>query len=294
MLIAVIMSIIVVYVGLASMYMDAADHTGDRAALIGVSALITIVNFQNPLVIGSVPYLVWWDIFNLMAFFILTLSLVISIIEHRYLQIGEEETSLTLSAVCRPMILGGMYPSMLIYLFIAGLQSDWMSPIAVGVLIAGNTIPEVVAFCAFKRAMRKGDKGRAEVVKKLKKVSAGDPTFHDILEEAFEAFDVDNSGYLDIGEARDLFCVLYYDAIGPENFAKAMLEVRKFCDVKGELNVDSLTDAIVHVAGLYNKPTPMPTEPKSLRNLMDFKAAATLVQRTARISPFGKKAWATE
>lgn len=261
----VIMSIIVVYVGLASLYMTAADHTGDRAALIGVSALITIVNFQNPLVIGSVPYLVWWDIFNLMAFFVLTLSLVISIIEHRCLATGEDETALTLSMVARPTILCAMYPSMLVYLFIAGLQSDWGSPVALFVLIAGNVLPAMLAVIVFKRAMRKGHKDRTTVVEKLKLATASDPAFHDILEEAFEAFDVDNSGFLDISEARDLLHVLYYDSIGPEQFARAMLDVHKFCDVKGSLNVDGLTDAIVHVAALYTRPAPTPIEPKSLR-----------------------------
>ena len=61
---AVTMSIIVVYLGLIAMYMGAADHTGDRAALIGVSALIVMFNFQTQLVIGTVTYLVWWDIFK--------------------------------------------------------------------------------------------------------------------------------------------------------------------------------------------------------------------------------------
>lgn len=60
----VIMSVIVVYLGLASLYMNAADHTGDRAALIGVSALIVMFNFQTDLVIGTVTYLVWWDVFK--------------------------------------------------------------------------------------------------------------------------------------------------------------------------------------------------------------------------------------
>ena len=64
----VFMSIAIVYAGLLSLYMAIADHTGDRAALIGVSLLIVIINFQTPLIIGEVQYLVWWDIFNLFAF----------------------------------------------------------------------------------------------------------------------------------------------------------------------------------------------------------------------------------
>ena len=41
-----------------------------------------------------------------------------------------------------------------------------------------------------------------------------------MLEEAFEAFDIDNSGELDVSETRDLLHVLYYDQLGPATFAQ--------------------------------------------------------------------------
>merc|ERR1712072_75816 len=107
------MSVIIVYLGLASLYMNAADHTGDRAALIGVSALIVMFNFQTDLVVGTVTYLVWWDVFNLVAFVTLFISLLESIYEHNMINQDDEEGAIILNRVSRVAICFGIYPSSL-------------------------------------------------------------------------------------------------------------------------------------------------------------------------------------
>lgn len=62
----VIVSVFVVYAGLTSIVMDGKDHTGDRTALILVSALIVTTSFQSDIGLGSLQYLIWWDYFNVM------------------------------------------------------------------------------------------------------------------------------------------------------------------------------------------------------------------------------------
>jgi len=249
----VTMSIIIVYLGLIAMYMGAADHTGDRAALIGVSALIVMFNFQTQLVIGTVTYLVWWDIFNLVAFMILFLSLVVSIYEHILIGTGEEERSLILNKVSRRAILLGVFPSSLVYLFISGLAQTWSDPRAIAIFTVCLLITIVLTVLAFKRLMAKGKGGRLDVVTRLRALGDfSDPQFGSCLQEAFSAFDLDNSGLLDIVEARDLFHVLYFDQIGALRFPDAMLTVRQFADGDGQLTFTALLDAIIKVGQQFD------------------------------------------
>lgn len=54
-------SILVVVVGLCALFLHAADHTGDRVALILVSALIITTSFQTDIGLGPIQYLIWFD-----------------------------------------------------------------------------------------------------------------------------------------------------------------------------------------------------------------------------------------
>jgi len=270
----VAMSIAIVYAGLASLYMHIADHTGDRAALIGVSLLIVIFNFQNELVIGAMPYLVWWDIFNLFAFAVLCISLAISLVEHKQMIGGNEEAALTLNLVSRQSLLFCVYPSILVYLFVAGLNADYGHPAAVAVLVLGVVLPTLLAVLVYRRRMRKGHRDRQQVVARLRATPVTSHEFHRVLEDAFHLFDVDSSGFLDICEARDLFHILFYDDLGAERFAQAMVDVRVFLDHKGELNLDAVVDALVFVTSKYGLGVPESKVPKQLETAASFDSDA--------------------
>ena len=41
-------TILIVYVGLLSVFLSADDHSGDRAALLSVSILICMINLERP------------------------------------------------------------------------------------------------------------------------------------------------------------------------------------------------------------------------------------------------------
>ena len=47
--------------GLCALFLHVAEHTGDRTAVILVSALIVTTSFQADLGLGSVQYLIWFD-----------------------------------------------------------------------------------------------------------------------------------------------------------------------------------------------------------------------------------------
>ena len=164
----VIPSTMIVYMGLCAMFISADEHTGDRAALIGVSALIVMINFQTELLIGELPYLVWWDLFNLFAFVILILALLESVVEHRYIVHDEEDKANALNTIARFGLLIGIYPAMLYYLFVAGLLADYASPIALAPSITVFIATVILSRVLFGRKLGQQEDNRADVIKKLK------------------------------------------------------------------------------------------------------------------------------
>ena len=150
----------------------------------------------------------WWDIFNLIAFVVLVIALAISIFEHDLMNRGQEEKAGIVNSVCRAALLGGIYPSLLLYLFIAGYQSSWTNVGAVSVVVIGIIVTLTLSAFFYRRRRASSHSNRFEVVEQLKKTAIDDPSFAANLLQAFSAFDWDDSGMLDIDEARDLFHVL--------------------------------------------------------------------------------------
>jgi hypothetical protein len=245
-------SVIVVYAGLCALYISAADHTGDRVALILVSVLILMVNFQTDLNLGKLTYLTWWDIFNLVSMFLLGVALIEAIYEHICLTKDELEWSITLNKVARVAILAGYYPLLLIWVLIIGLSGTWGSVAAWVILVVGNVLITLWSSRSIRRRLHAGELNRIETVEKLKTVDVASSEFASLLHDAFEALDIDNSGSLDMDEARDMMKLVLHDKEGntsltPAQFAHAMLEVRKFRDHEGVLSESAFTDALIHV-----------------------------------------------
>lgn len=194
---------------------------------------------------------------------------------------GEEEKAIVLNRASRVAILCGIYPSILIWLLIAGIQGRYDHPGALAVLVLGNLCSITCAVCWSSRQLRRGKKDRHAVIEKLKATPVSDANFLKTLAEAFVAFDLDNSGELDIRETRDLIHVLYYSQLGPATFAQAMLEVRRFADKNGELNLDALIDALCHVSTMYGVAAPEPTVPKSLQEAIEGQVEPTQARHYA-------------
>ena len=88
----VIPTIMVVYCSLMALFMSADQHTGDRAGMILVGALILIVNFQSDIGLGNITYLVWWASQHLPRTFLgSSLTLAVECSQVGLLQPGEHD-----------------------------------------------------------------------------------------------------------------------------------------------------------------------------------------------------------
>lgn len=83
---------------------------------------------------------------------------------------------------------------------------------------------------------------------RLHRCSIAADDFSTVIQEAFAAFDAEDSGELGISEARDIIHAIFHAELGDAKFSHAMLDVRKFADHKCELTLDALNDAIMYVA----------------------------------------------
>ena len=61
----IIPTILIVYLGMLSSFLSAKDYAGDRAALLGVSILICMVNLERDHGLGKLMYSTYFDVFNL-------------------------------------------------------------------------------------------------------------------------------------------------------------------------------------------------------------------------------------
>lgn len=256
-------SVLVVYTGLLSMYLNAADHTGDRIAAILVSILILMVNFQANLGIGKITYLVWWDTFNLISMGVLTVCLIEALYEHNLMVTGREERCLITNKVLRIAFCSGIYPCILIWLLLYGLQGI-TSVAAWVILIGGNALVVVASLMRVKKMMNDGGASRDEVVTKLQNCDlTSNASLTEAISYAFETFDVDKSGKLDLDEVRELLTHLFSGrqitntnalpkhldldkdgTISSYEFANLLLAVKTFADMEGSFTLKMLLEAL--------------------------------------------------
>jgi hypothetical protein len=91
--------ILIVYVGLSSVFLNAADHSGDRAALLSVSILICMINLERDTGLGQLMYTTWFDFFNLFQLGIQVFALSEIYVEHRLCCIGMDAECIMLNKV---------------------------------------------------------------------------------------------------------------------------------------------------------------------------------------------------
>lgn len=275
--------------GLFSMYLSAADHTGDRIAAIMVSILILMVNFQSDLGIGKITYLVWWDVFNLVSMGVLALVMLEALYEHLLITSDQEAKCLIINRVLRVAFSAFIYPSVLVWLLLFGLQG---SGTALGwtVLALGVSTTWLFSIFFIRRMSNMGVVDRNTVIAKLQAVDLSDrDALEEALEQAFTTFDLDNSGRLDIDEVRDLLTNLFKDRmvtqkesaasnldldgdgkISKFEFTKLLLHVKTFADGDGTFSLQMLIEALTYATNLSPDfastgmlPVRRPSSPKS-------------------------------
>ena len=183
--------------------MSAKDHTGDRAALVLVSALILMVNFQTDLGLGRITYLVWWDVFNLGSLAVLIFVLFIIILEHRLIEHGDALAAVGINKAVSTTTVVAVYPIVFVWLLMCGGYRSYSHPVPSTFIVVGLLVTIVLSYLWYLRHDMKADNRREECVHKLQRCFKSLGTgFYELIEEAFTAFDVDGSGELDLDEVN--------------------------------------------------------------------------------------------
>lgn len=277
----IITSVLVVYGGLCALFLSSDVHTGDRAGLILVAALILMVSFQTDLGLGAVTYLTWWDVFNLASMAVLIFVLVVALIEHNLMRTGQTVNSLALNQAVSVVTVAGIYPFVLLWLLLIGIHRSYTSPSAWAVLIIGEVSCAIVAIVWFRHNIAKASRERREVIRALQQADMNSEAFPEVVQQAFKAFDADGSGDLDIKELRHLLKAML-GGVDAKAFSEVMLEIRKFANKDGALSLDAFNDAIAIVRERH------PLRRNLKRTSSSYRCDADIAGKAGTGSPYEK------
>jgi len=234
--------------GLCALYLHVGDHTGDRAALIIVSALIVSSSFAAELNLGPVQYLIWFDYWNISQMLILLPALAVALYEHRLFVSDQVLFANTLNKSTRWVFPFGFYPVLCWAMIEWGLNhhDGSSSPTAAfwAILIAGSTLILLVFFAQLRSNLRHEASRRERCVELLRSNDPKDSNYLNVLREAFVAFDTDDSGDISLAELRALLDILF-----PEESRVAMIgimrEARQFSNHEDHLDEAAFIDAVL-------------------------------------------------
>ena len=199
-------TILIVYIGLSSVLLSAADHAGDRAAIIGVSILIAMTNLQADQGLGKLAYSTWFDVFNLLQIGVQVVAVFEVYVEHKLVHRGFEDEALKVNAVWAWASMAGFYPLITTGTILFGDGQTTSALIVVAVLIPLVALLSVVEFY---RRLSAGRRLRARCAKELSETPRSANNFPEVLRAAFEAFDLDHSSSLDMAEIRKLLEAMF-------------------------------------------------------------------------------------
>jgi hypothetical protein len=218
----VIPTVLIVYIGMMSAFLSADDHSGDRAALLGVSILICMVNLDRDHGLGKLTYSTWFDWFNLVQLGVQVVCLLEGFVEHKLIKMDHEDACIMLNHVWLVTMMCGIYP-----LVTAGVCLLGAGHAVVGWVLMGGVLPVimVLGMWYYHRKLGAQRRNRDRVVQELRATPMESPNFADMIVEAFEAFDLDNSGSLDMKEIS----ILLQGACGKDKamYSKLITEARQ-------------------------------------------------------------------
>jgi len=233
-------TIIIVYIGMSSVFLSAADHSGDRAALLGVSILISMINLERDLGLGMLTYAMWFDTFNMFQLYVQLVALLEGYIEHKLVCTGREAECLMLNKVWTVYSLGLAYPLLTMAILVNGGMWGGSEGLAAA-LYAIVAVGAVFSVFAFRRLLQRDEKKRQYLAKKLSQIDPTSQEFEPVFKEAFEAHDLDASGGLDSEELRTLIKAVF--GKNRDVFASAMDLARSIGSATGgTLSVDACMD----------------------------------------------------
>merc|ERR1719326_1811971 len=140
---------------------------------------------------------------------VLALVLLECIYEHHLITSDQEGKCLVVNKVLRIAFIGFVYPFVLVWLLLYGLQGP-STPVGWIVLSAGNILTLLGSGYYYRKLSHKNTLDRDTVVQKLQSARLSNhEEMEAALTDAFVTFDLDNSGRLDLDEVRDLLTNLF-------------------------------------------------------------------------------------
>jgi len=242
----VVVGVLVVYSGLAGLILDGRDHTGDRTAIILVSALIVTTSFQTDLGLGTLHYLIWWDYFNVMQMMVLLTAMIFVLWEHRLIISEQEALADHVNKVTRVSMLVGVYPLCLTAFFLYGFGHSTLM-----ILLLATGLPAIAAlsYLAIRRRLRLDETRRANAVQKLRDYPVSHPDFKKLLRAAYKVIDQDNSGTVSLEEIRTLTSAIF-PSLTPKESLNLTTVMRNFADGVGQdsISVDALYEGVLYLS----------------------------------------------
>ncbi|KAL1498796.1 hypothetical protein AB1Y20_014103 [Prymnesium parvum] len=235
----VVTSILVVYAGLCAPFLDAEDHTGDRVALILVSALIVVVSFQADFGLGKISYLMWFDYFNLTQMGVLALALIETLVEHRA-AIGQwpEAQRVALSKVGTPALLLGAYPLTLASVFLYGAGDTTAALVLFGV---GAVCLVAACVLSYRRLVRRAEQGASKLIRKLQRTPVVSEEFVPLLRQLYRLYDAEGNNMLSVDAVRRMMRQVLKHASAAEY---ARILERAMGSSGADISFEALRDAI--------------------------------------------------
>ena len=106
-----------------SAFLSADDYSGDRAALLGVSILICMVNLERDHGLGKLMYSTWFDVFNLVQLAVQVVALIEGFVEHKLIKRDREAQALMLNYVWCWGMMGFGYPVITLSVLLIGTSA---------------------------------------------------------------------------------------------------------------------------------------------------------------------------
>jgi len=199
---------------------------GGRCTVLIVAMLITMnrsLNRDNKL--GKVSYLLKVDIVALLNLILLLLALIASIIIHYQFRNNNTRKGVLLDKALRFALPTLLFPGLMVFEYTFLANESPVGPVTFLVCWIAVCALGVVLYNV--RLYRKTTMIMAGVVSKLTSLDLSKPEAADILREAFEIFDADNSGALDAKEGKKLLNYVN-PKLSREDVFKAIKEADRF------------------------------------------------------------------
>jgi hypothetical protein len=235
---------VILFGGFTSLWMHPVDLLGDRIASLMTALLIVVVNMQTDPGLGLVNYLTWNDYFNVAQILLLMLAVGQTLLVHVLLNKKHTVIAALFDRIFRMCLPFGVYIFMTpgFFMWAINLYGDGAR---YGLICGGGGTFLVLVYGFFKigRDLKNTIKDMVKTVNALHAANADDEDYEDLIWDLFSVFDADDSGDINMREARRLMQALY-PQLQRDQMMLVMQELRNYVDGNNCLERDDFVDAM--------------------------------------------------